>query len=270
MSEENSGEKNWRDSVPEFAREWDEVKNSDTAQKFYEQIDNQRKFMGSSIRIPGEDASTDAMNEFYGKIQSKVPGLQRTLDITNEDTVRETFTKLGLPAEASGYGEIEGMSGDRLGELRGFAHDIGMTKIQFDKFASKTHAIDVEKREQLDSQQAAHKDDLMKEWGAATDIRREQAAVLAQKTGAPKSLVEAVEAGVADVETMIWLHGLSKQLGMEASTLTKQNDVMAPAEIDGKIEDIMNNRDHPYWNDSHPSHKKAVDQMFQLRTKRLA
>lgn len=274
MGEENNGGEggeqtpSWRDAVPEFARDWKEVKDSDSADKFYQTVDHARKYMGNSVRIPGEDASTEAMDEFYTKIQAKVPGLQRALDVTDEATVESLYTQLGRPKDASGYGEVEGMSGERLGELRGFAHDIGMTKTQFDKYAAQSHAMDETRRTDSEAAAQSHKDALMAEWGAATDIRREQAAVLAEKTGAPKSLVEAVEAGVADLETMKWLHGLGKQLGMEASALTRQSDVMAPAEVDGKIDDIMNNAEHPYWNSSHPSHDKAVKNMLDLMRKR--
>ncbi len=265
----NVGLVNWREHVPEFARTWEEVTQSETADAFYKQIENQRKMMGASIRIPGEDAGTEQMGEFHQRLIDKVPGLMKTPDYSDADSNLETLTRMGAPGEAKGYVGVEGMSEDRLAQLRETAFNTRMTKTQFKKYAEQAHEQDRTAREAGEAKAQANKDALQKQWGAATDIRREQAAVLAAKTGAPKSLVEAVEAGLADVETMAWLHGLGKQLGMEESTLRKQSDVLAPVEIDNKIEDIMGNVEHPYWNSSHPKHQAAVDNMMKLRRQQM-
>lgn len=260
---------NWRESVPEFARTWEEVTQSETADDFYKQIENQRKMMGSSIRIPGEDAGADQLGEFHQRLIDKVPGLMKTPDYSNDESNLETLTRMGAPGEATGYAGVEGMSAERLSQLREMAFNTRMTKNQFKKYVEKAHEQDKTVREEGETAAQANKDALQQQWGAATDIRREQAAVLAEKTGAPKSLVEAVEAGIADVETMAWLHGLGKQLGMEESTLQRQSDVLAPVEIDNKIDDIMGNGEHPYWNSSHPKHGEAVENMVKLRRQQM-
>ena len=40
-----------------------------------------------------------------------------------------------------------------------------------------------------------------------------------------------------------------------------------PAEIQGKIDDMMGNVNHAYWDGTHPNHSKAVEQMLELQRK---
>lgn len=262
---------NWRDGVPEFAREWDEVKNSDTADKFYQQVEGQRKLLGQSVRIPGADAGADQMAEFYQKIQSKVPGLMRTPDLDNAELMKETMARLGTPEDATGYGDVENMETARLSELRDLAHGAGLTKGQFKKLAAQMQGTDKATVELGQVAQKEQKDMLSREWGAALDVRSKQAVELARQTGAPKKLLEAAEAGTIDADTMVWLHGMSKQMGIEAPTISNQGSgVMAPAEATEQISDMMNNKGHPYWDNSHPGHKKAVDKMIDLQRARMA
>ena len=47
----------------------------------------------------------------------------------------------------------------------------------------------------------------------------------------------------------------------------QQAQVDTPMDIQGKIDDMMNNPKHAYWITSHPQHKRAIDQMLELRKK---
>lgn len=60
---------NWAESLPESVRDWDEVKNSDSPEKFFDQVANMRSMIGKSIRIPSEDAGEEAMQDFIQKLQ---------------------------------------------------------------------------------------------------------------------------------------------------------------------------------------------------------
>lgn len=64
---------NWKNNVPEAVKDWDEFKNSETQEQFFDQMANHRKHLGQSIRIPSEEAGSDTWNQFHEKILNKVP-----------------------------------------------------------------------------------------------------------------------------------------------------------------------------------------------------
>jgi hypothetical protein len=74
VSEDGGGSENtdWKTSLPEPVQGWDEVKNSDTPDKFWDQVTNMRSHLGQSIRIPGQDAGDDDWKAFNEKMIAKV------------------------------------------------------------------------------------------------------------------------------------------------------------------------------------------------------
>lgn len=91
---------NWQDLLPENVRGWDEVKNSDSPEKFFGQMENLRSMMGKSIRIPTEDAGEEAMQAFMEKVTSvdgvmvkpkDADGVKAFLDTLDPETKRQAF-----------------------------------------------------------------------------------------------------------------------------------------------------------------------------------
>ena len=97
MSEE------WKATLPESLQSWDEVTNSDSPEKFWEQMSNQRKLIGDSIRIPSEEAGDDSWNAFNEKIMNKVPTLMRTPNSDDSDSINDVLKRLGKPEDVDGY-----------------------------------------------------------------------------------------------------------------------------------------------------------------------
>lgn len=262
----------WRENVksvaPDYVAEWDEFKNADSPEKFFDQLKNHRSMIGQSIRIPTGEAGAEQMNEFYNKIQTKVPGLMRTPNPDDADQVRNTFSKLGMPDSADGYDDFEnsGIDAETMGTYRALAHEAGLTKSQFKKFIANLSERTKTSIESAESARAEDVAGLRGEWGAAFEQRAGICAKVAQRTGAPQALCDAVAKGEADAKTMKWLYSLSTQLGGERMNFIQDDpNVPTPAEVEGQIADIMSNRQHPYWLANHPAHKQAVDKMLALR-----
>lgn len=263
---------NWQDVVPNDVKEWDEYKNSESADQFFKQMGDMRSHLGNSLRIPSEEAGDDTRNEFYEKVKTRVPDLMRRPDVDNDDVMSDVWGSLGKPETPAKYDLPEfddyQIKDDRAQQLKEMAHKANLTKKQFKALASDLLGLDRAGMMAANESVASDKKVLSQEWGEALDQRTRLAATIAEKSGAPTALITAIKEGNADAETMKWLYGLSKQMSGEGSPMADiGNQVDAPADIQGKVDDVMNNMAHPYWDSSHPQHAKAVDNMVAMRRK---
>lgn len=267
----------WHDSLPEDVRGWDEVKNSDDPAKFWDQMTNMRSRMGSSIRIPGEDAGTNDMAAFHEKLTSKVPGLMATPDFENEETLQNLYTKMGRPAEAKDYivpefkdsmgKEIPGLDLSLAESFKEIAHKSGISQKKYADIVSAITNTNIANHEAQVAAHQADQDKLANEWGAAHGQNSEIVENFIAKSGAPESVITAMKNGLVGSDTMKWLHQIATQtLGQGADF---QNDdsnrgVMTPDEAALKISEIRNNREHPYHKKSDPGHAAAMKLMRSL------
>lgn len=257
---------NWQDSLPENIREWDEVKNSDSPDKFWDQIANHRSMIGQSIRVPSEDASAEAMQEFYGKLTSKVPGLMPTPDPENPEAMQAAFRALGAPEDAAGY-EMPALDDvewdqDRVELLREAALKQGLTTSQFRNVIADVIAADKQALEQHQVKTAAEMDALQKEWGQAYDQKAGQAEALR------KQFFPFIPEGQMGAETIKAMSQIADAMGKEAPEIGGQGPgkgKMTPGEAELRINEIMDNREHPFWNTGHPGHKAAQEKVLELQ-----
>lgn len=265
---------NWRDLVPEKYHEWDEMKQSESAEQFFDQVANMRSLVGSSIRVPSDEAGDEAWGDFYSKVERKNANIMRKPDIDNDEVMNDVWGSLGRPDTPAKYDLPElndySVSDSRAQQLKEMAHGANLTKKQFKKLVGDMLGSE---QAQSNSQIETVSNDrkaLSTEWGEAMESRSNQALSIAKASGAPQGLVDAVAAGKADKATMQWLYNMSKQMTTEGNPMaTLENHVDSPMDIQQKIDDMMNNTEHAYWNGSHPQHDRAVQKMLGLR-KQLA
>lgn len=255
---------NFRESLPEDLRGnsvFDNVKDlTDLATQFA----NAQSFLGSSIRIPSENASEEDRKKFYEKVMKHAPSLMPKPDPADETAVQTVLAALGRPADPSSY-NIEGAQ--LSDDLKKAAHEAGLTQNQFAKMyqtlikpsldSSAARAAEVEKG----------RAELAKEWGYAFQVKEQTAQALLQKTGAPAELVDAAAKGQLNANTLRWLDQLATSIGREGLDLVNHGqggNRMTPAEAQAQINEIMNNRSHAYWNTSDPAHKQAVKDVVDL------
>lgn len=273
MSEPNT----WTESLPPDVREWDEVKNSDAPEKFWDQMVNMRSRMGQSIRVPSSDAGESDWQEFHRKLQEKVPTLMPTPNFEDDAALAPLYERMGRPKEAKDYKppkflnsrgeELPDYGKDFVESFKETAFKMGLSQKKYEEALSAILGKSIQANEQA---QELHKADLAKltqEWGAAYDRNTTIVANFLAQTGAPQAVVDAIKASTADSTTMVWLHNLAtKTLGtngtfqMDNSTRT----VMTPDEATLKISEIRNNKQHPYNNPRDPGHAAARKYMREL------
>ncbi len=269
MDTENTND--WRESLPENVRGWDEAQNADSADAFFKQISDLRSHLGNSIRVPSEDAGDDTRKEFFEKLQRKVPEIMRVPDMDNDEVMSDVWASLGKPQEASHYdlpeiGEYK-IADDKAEALKKLALDSNLTKKQFKQLTKGLLEDDANKQRDAAAELERMQGELKRDWGEALPQRMETVKRIAEQSGAPETLLKALNDGTADSATVKWLYDFSKQFAEDSPLKTQMKEIETPQDIQGKINDIMNNNQHPYWHTGHPQHKAAVNKMLDLRKK---
>ena len=267
----------WHSTLPEDVRQWDEVKNSDSPEKFWDQMVNMRSRMGSSIRIPSADAGDEDRAAFHAKLKERVPGLMSTPNFEDESTLNDLYTRMGRPGKAGDYvtpkfvnskgEELKDFGKEFVKSYKEVAFKAGLSQKKFEESLNAMMSRHITATEQAGT---LHKEDRAKleaEWGTAFDRNTNIVKNFITQSEAPESVVKAVEAGSVDRSTMVWLHRLAtKTLGASNSFQqdTSNSGVMTPAEATIKISEIRNNKKHPYNNPHDPGHKTAMAFMREL------
>lgn len=273
-----AAEGNWRDNLP------DEVKGSESLSKFESVSDlsqaylNLEKHTGNAIRIPGEDASPEARQDFIDKLQKNAPQLMVKPDPENADAMKEFYQTLGQPTDPKQYeipeykddqGNVLPLDMSQAEAFRDIAMEANLTKAQYssivDKITQSNMAAEMEQQTAFIEQAKA----LRTEWGQAYDDRYRQAAEVAAKTDAPEQLLEMFKTGWVDSSTIKYFHSLAQRFAGEGNEIKNQGsngpDANAPAEAQEKINEILNNKKHAYWDAHHPEHKAAIAKMVNLQ-----
>lgn len=261
---------NWSDSFPDEVKQWDEVANSQSADQFWQRISSHRKHLGQSIRIPSEEASTEDMNAFYDKLQKRAPNLMPVPDQDDPDAVKAVFSRLGLPEEATQYGDIEDESlqfnEGQLDTLKGLAFNAGLTKSQFEALAKQVGAKTAEELQAAKEAQEAAQGTLKEQWGMTAEDKLKETKAFLERSNAPQNLVELMASNAVDAETTLWLHKLSEGMGENNEMSNQNNDAgggngtLAPYEAQERINEMLNNRQHPY----HRGDARARSRMREL------
>lgn len=258
----------WRSMLSEEWREnpsLKDFKSLDDVAKSYAEL---KSYQGRSIAIPTDDASEEDRKAFLEKITSKFPDLIPRPNLDDEEAAREFFKQLGAPEKPEEYPVPELPEGvnipeDRINQLRELAFEAGVTKDQFQKVMAKLVEQDVKMIEEYAQRFMEGHKALREEWGVAYDERVERADQIREQffPFIPKEEMNA--------DTAKALYEISLRLGSEPVDMSTQGSAgtgaMAPAEAQQRIDEIMRNREHPYWNPSDPGHEAAVQRVIELQ-----
>lgn len=230
---------------------------------------------GTSIRIPGQDASEADRRAFTEKLVKDVPELMFRPPVDEDPEAREKFlATLGRPQKPEMYTdpEIEGADvapGDDSGAFKELAYELGLTNDQYQGLVEAVVENGLAGQHELESEFVKEIHQLKNEWGQSYGDRYRAALDVAAKTGAPEEVVQLFKDGTVHPDTVRWLYGLAKQFGGEGSELTLQpggaNIDNAPAEANARIQEMLNNKEHPYWKSGHPDNQKALQEMIRLQ-----
>lgn len=254
-------------AIPESIRDWDEVKNSDTPEVFWDRISNMRSKFGTGLFKPGEDAGDEDWNKFAQKAIELSGNRLLPANLDDEEQRNIVFKTLGRPEDPNGYefAEIEDapeLSEDRKKFLGEVAFKANLTKSQMKALDEAVRGADVAAmKEQLHLLSEAEKE-LKQEWGMAFNDRKHQAEKAA-KIFFPH-LGETPQLSPAEIKSF---YSIAKQLG-QSKEFKEQgqqgNDFMSPSEAAAKIAEIRGNKDHPYFDVRAPGHADAKRRMSEL------
>lgn len=229
-----------------------------------------RQLASTSIRVPNADAAEDAKKTFREDLMKKVPDLMFKPQADNPDSFKETMKVLGMPDAVDGYElpELPDPIADNIKGLAGKAHEAGLTKSQFSQitdgiledFKANTEAA----VGRIEQERSA----LKGEWGDAFDQKVETVAHFAKQTGFTDDFVEAVKQGQLSSTDMKAMDNVIKGYEGGAVEIGRQAgnpDVrMTPDEAEGKLDEIMSNKEHAFWDAANPTHDAAVKKVVEL------
>ena len=234
-----------------------------------------QKMLGNRIAIPTKEASKEARDEFFSKLE-QVQGVVRLPDFEDPEADKKLgaiFDKLGRPADPTKYklDVPEGLSVDTgyLKNMAQIAHKAGLTQNQLQTLAAAEFEMLKQQTEALNAQKAGHQEFLKKEWGNAFDTNNKIAGTILQKFTEkyPDHVQALVETGLA---TNPIIRLLAVELGkayQETGSIALDsgtNGARTPEMARDEISDIMSNKSHPYHNANDPSHEAAVLKVNKL------
>ena len=119
-----------------------------------------------------------------------------------------------------------------------------------------------------ETSQAQAQNLLRQEWGRDYDANIAKAKSLATANLAPEVFEMQLADGSRLGDNVDVIKGFAKIASMmsEDKILSTESENMDKSEdIQTEIDQIMNDKNGPYWNKSHPNHDKVVQQVYTLR-----
>lgn len=190
-----------------------------------------------------------------------------------EEDWQKVYQKLGLPESPDKYEfkAPEGMDEDFVKGFKELAVKNGILPKQADKLFEfyNSHVEKVISTNEAENKRVFEEsvNGLKKEWGQAFDRKLQAASGLFNQIADEDSKKVFNETGIGNNPSVIKLFAkIAEQMGedkfVQANNLGSMG--VTPAEAQQKINEIYGNKDHPYYNKSHPSHRDALNEMTKL------
>ena len=252
-TEQPTVSKSWKETISE------EFRNDPNISKFTE-IDalaksyiNATRMIGQDkVAVPNENSTDDQWNEVYGKLGRPESPDKYKLEV-NSDLVPLDESAVKSFAEN--------------------AHQLGLNNKQaqgiLEYYKNSMEGSVQQARIDTETAQANSEAELRKEWGRSFDENIKKAGAVAKanmdetvlnmelKDGTRLGDHPAVIKGFANIANIL---SEDKLVGTESENVDQS------ADYEAEISKLVNDRDGPYWNKSHPDHDKIVQQVFTLRT----
>ena len=183
----------------------------------------------------------------------------------------EVFTKLGLPPkeeykiakpEKSFLGEQFYSKATELG------HSLGILPNQMQAFVAKLEEDAGVNREAQIAASKRETDEnianLKKEWGEAFEAKLHNAKEVLNKFGEDSDKEFIANSGLGSNPAFIkFMEKIGASL-KEAKMIEGKDDSGSPANLQEKLDSILKDKNHPYWNSSHVSHAAAAKEVSDL------
>ena len=245
--------KSWKETISE------EFRNDPNISKFTE-IDALAKSYINATRMIGQD-------------KVAVPNENST-----DDQWQEVYGKLGRPESPDKY-KLEVQS-DTVplddGAIKSFAenaHKLGLNNKQaqgiLEYYKNSMEGSVQQARIDTETAQANAEQELRKEWGSNYDNNIKKAGSVAKANMNPQILDMELKDGTRlgdHPEVIKGFANIANILSEDKLVSTESENTDRGTDYEAEISKLVNDRDGPYWNKSHPDHDKVVQQVFTLRT----
>lgn len=236
----------WRSGLPEDLRADKSLASFKTTADLAKSYIHAQKMVGGSVRIPGADAKPEEVAAFH-----KALGVPEAPD-------KYEVTFVAPDGQTVDQSQLQGFLGK--------AHAAGMTPKQVqtvldfykESFGNAAEAISAKRGETMEA--------LEKEWGgaAARNVAYAQRALAAyDKSGEVRKILDAT--GLGNSVPMLKLFA---QMGadMQEDRIIEGADAGQIEDAKGKLAAIEGgDKKSPYYDRSHPDHKKTVEEALRLR-----
>ena len=266
----------WAQKLPESLRGSKLVLDAKTEDNFWKRIQDQQQYLGNSLQIPSTEASPEQWAEFAGKVNQRVPNLVMIPNDDSDDAYLSVFNKLGRPEVADKY-DVRGIENlaipdNELSALKQTAYESGLTQRQFAKLANKLNKSHADSMATAGINSAQERAALKSEWGEAVEDRLGVVANFMQDSGAPAHALEALKAGKLPAQQVKWLYAMASRMGEGAPLADGANPsggnggsgALTPTEATLRLDEIYNNKNHPYHHPATPAYQDAVNQVLKL------
>lgn len=261
----------------------EDLRNEPSLQSFKDVNDiaksyvHSQRMLGNSIRIPSKEAGADQMNEFYQKLQN-VPGVVKLPEEGNDEQLASFYNKLGRPETPDGYDVMNAVQGLQVNEeaakeFSNFAHKANLTKDQAQQtmayYASLVEQDQAMQNQIIDQEVEQAQNVLQRKWGEQFDERLASAKSAlrhyANEFGA--DIDQIINGPMGRDATFIGIMsdiGRSLQEKGSIQGAHARSNIPTPEEAQSTINDVLANKEHPYWNPSDPRHKEASAKVTNL------
>ena len=242
----------WKDSISEAYR------NDPNIEKFTE-IDALAKSYINATKMIGQDKVVIPTNN------------------STEEHWDEVYAKLGRPESADKYSldaksEVVNLDETAIKSFAEQSHKLGLNNKQaqgiLEFYKNNMEGMAHQAKVDTETAQAQSTQELRQEWGREFDTNIKKAGALAKANMNPEILDMQLKDGMRLGDHPEIIKGFAKIAGMMSEdkiVSTESENVSSNTDVETEISDIMNNKDGPYWNKSHPDHDKMVQQVYTLR-----
>ena len=245
--------KSWKEAIPE------ELRNDPNISKFTE-LEALAKSYVNATRMIGQD-------------KVAVPNNNST-----EDQWNEVYDKLGRPESADKYklevkSDVVPLDESAIKQFAENAHQLGLNNKQaqgiLEFYKNSMEGSAQQSKIDTETAQANAEQELRKEWGSNYEANIKKAGSVAKANMNPEILDMELKDGTRLGDHPAIIKGfanIANILSEDKLVSTESENVSQGTDYEAEISKIVNDRDGPYWNKSHPDHDKIVQQVFTLRT----
>ncbi len=186
----------------------------------------------------------------------------------------EVFTKLGLPSKEAyklNKPEKSNLGDEFYNQATELGHSLGILPHQMQGFVTKLEETTGAQRE---AHIAASKRsieegiaNLKSEWGQAFEAKIYNAKEVLNKFGTDEDKKFISESGLGNNPQFIkFLEKVGSSM-KEARIIEGKDDSGSPQDLQGKLDSILRDKNHPYWNRDHVGHANATREVSELFAK---